>query len=124
KLLKGRDIRLGVWFDMEDADFYKIKRNRNFYNKKTISSICQAFCSRVQKAGYHTGIYASYSWFRDLIEGCDAYDKWVAHWGTNNGKLQDKAYECAFSIGASIHQYSAVDLDKNVMYVDPMTFAD
>ena len=85
-LIKGRDIQCGVWYDMEDADFYK--QRHHVTDSKTISAMCQRFCKKVQDAGYHVGIYASYSWFKEgIISGCDEYDKWVAHWGNNDGTL-------------------------------------
>ena len=112
-LIKGRDIQCGVWYDMEDADFYK--QRHHVTDSKTISAMCQRFCKKVQDAGYHVGIYASYSWFKEgIISGCDEYDKWVAHWGNNDGTLHQD-----FSGFASIHQYTSNPLDRDVMYVDP-----
>ena len=123
-LLKGRDVKLGVWFDMEDADFYKLRKNRNFYNRNLISSICQAFCRKTAAAGYHTGIYASYSWFKEFISGCDQYEKWVAHWGSNESKYEQTSEDAAMELKAAILQYACKPLDRNVMYIDPAKLDD
>lgn len=111
KTIKGRNIRVGVWYDIEDPDRYKGK------SKKTISNICNAFCSTIEAAGYYTGIYSMESWFGTKID-CPKYDKWVASWGTNNGELQNDTSK----IG-TLHQYTSKPLDKDVMYVPLSTYA-
>ena len=115
KVIKGRNIRGGVWFDMEDADKYK-KKNGFKFSKTNISNICNAFCAKIEAAGYYTGIYASKSWMDNYI-ACPKYDKWVASWGTNNGKLQNDT-----SKYGTMHQYTSKPLDKNVMYVPLSTY--
>jgi GH25 family lysozyme M1 (1,4-beta-N-acetylmuramidase) len=117
-------LELPVWFDMEDADFYKLRKNRNFYNRNLISSICQAFCRKTASAGYHTGIYASYSWFKEFISGCDQYEKWVAHWGSNESKYEQTSEDAAMELKAAILQYACKPLDRNVMYIDPAKLDD
>ncbi|MGN0992877.1 MAG: hypothetical protein ACI4PE_03055 [Bacilli bacterium] len=44
---------------MEDADGYK--RRNGMPSNATLRSICAKFCSKVEAAGYYTGIYASQS---------------------------------------------------------------
>ena len=115
KVIKGRDIKVGVWIDMEDADKYK--KNHGFkFTKTNVSNICNAFCKKIETAGYYTGIYASKSWMDNYI-ACPKYDKWVASWGTNNGKLQNDT-----SKYGTLHQYTSKPLDKNVMYVPLSTY--
>lgn len=113
--IRGRKISVGVWFDMEDADGYKAKRGA--VNSTLISEMCKAFCSEVEAAGYYCGIYASASWFKTYIKGCDRYDKWVASWGKNDGKLNTNT-----SGMGSLQQYTSKPLDKNVMYVPLSTY--
>ncbi len=117
-IIKDRDIQCGVWFDMEDSDGYKARNGIN-PTDSVISAMCRAFCGRITEAGYHAGIYASYNWFRNYITDCDEYDKWVAHWGVNDGELNINLSD--FGV---IHQYTSNPLDKNVMYVDLSHFAD
>lgn len=115
KVIKGRNIRVGVWFDMEDADKYKSRHGVT--SASTITAMCNAFCARIEKAGYYAGIYASASWFGSKIN-CPKYDKWVASWGSNNGRLQNDT-----SSMGTLHQYTSKPLDKNVMYVPISTYA-
>lgn len=110
-LIKGLNVQCGVWFDMEDADHYKQKKGA--LNADLISNMCRAFCSIIEKAGYYVGVYASQSWFGTYIKNCDAYDKWVANWGSNSGNKETDT-----SHMGTIQQYTSKPLDKNVMFVD------
>ena len=115
KLIKGRKIKVGVWFDMEDADGYKKKNGMP--SNDTITNMCNEFCEIIKDAGYYVGVYASESWFKSKIKSSMKYPKWVASWGSNDGIRQnDKS-----SIGP-LHQYTSKPLDKNVMYVPISTF--
>lgn len=82
EFLAGRKPRLGVWFDMEDADAYKAKNG--FPLDETITAMCKAFCAAMEEAGNKTGVYASLSWF-DTHIGETGYDRWIAAWGANDG---------------------------------------
>lgn len=113
--IKGRNIKVGVWFDMEDADDYK--KTYNKINAKLITDMCNSFCEIIESAGYYAGIYASKSWFKDYIN-CPKYDKWVASWGTDNGELQTDTSDMG-----SIQQYTTKPLDKDVLYVPLSTFS-
>ena len=100
-------ISMGVWVDQEDADGWKVKNGFKI-NTECISKITSLMCTMIMKEGYHTGIYCSYSWLKYLDRRCVFFDRWVAHWGTNDGtKQQDLAGLC------SIHQYTSVPLDKD-----------
>lgn len=116
KVIKGRNIKVGVWFDMEDADHWK--RNHCFsFTKSNITAICNAFCSEMASKKYYVGIYASRSWIDSYIN-CPSYDKWVAQWGSNNGKVNADTS----NIG-SLLQYTSKPLDKNLSYVDLSRFS-
>lgn len=109
-LIKDRDIKLGVWMDMEDADGWKKKNN--YLNKEHCTMACKVFCDYFKEKGYYTGIYASSSWFGSMIDEL-GYPKWIANWGSNDGTCQGD-----FSSEAVMHQYTSTPIDKNVMYVD------
>lgn len=106
------DIKVGVWFDMEDADNYKRKHGFNFTHEN-ISAICYEFAKTIEDAGYYSGIYTSSSWLPYIKPECDRFDKWVASWGTNNGEIQTDT-----SSEGTIHQYTSKPIDKNIMYAD------
>ena len=106
------EIKVGVWFDMEDADGYKKKHGFKFTHEN-ISAICYAFAKTIEDAGYYSGIYTSSSWLPYIKPECDRFDKWVASWGTNDGTLQNNT-----SKFGTIHQYTSKPIDKNIMYAD------
>ena len=106
------EIKVGVWFDMEDADGYKKKHGFKFTHEN-ISAICYAFAKTIEDAGYYSGIYTSSSWLPYIKPECDRFDKWVASWGTNDGTLQNDTSEYG-----TIHQYTSKPIDKNIMYAD------
>lgn len=106
------DIKVGVWFDMEDADGYKRKHGFKFSNS-TIAPICYKFCKMIEDAGYYSGIYTSSSWLQYVNGLNDRFDKWVANWGSNNGCQQTNT-----SQNGTIQQYTSKPLDKNIMYAD------
>lgn len=106
------DIRVGVWFDMEDADGFKSKHGFKF-TSANIGGICKAFCDEISKAGYYAGIYTASSWLHHLKGTCDKYDKWVASWGKDNGKQNTNT-----SLHGTLQQYTSKPLDKDIMYID------
>lgn len=111
ELIKDRDIKMGVWMDMEDADNWKQKNG--YLNKEHCSMVCKVFCDFFKEKGYYTGIYSTKWWFENYI-GELGFPKWVANWGTNDGTCQDD-----FSDYGVMHQYTAYGgLDKDVAYHD------
>ncbi len=100
-------IRLGVWVDQEDADGWKVKNGFRI-NREYITEITALMCSMIEAQGYYTGIYCSYSWLGYLGEKCAPYDRWVAHWGTDNGEKQND-----MSQYGSIHQFTTKPLDRD-----------
>ena len=116
--------KLGIWYDMEDADDYKKKHG--VLDRAHCLSFCQKYCKIIKDAGYPSGIYSSTWWFDNwLNEGLDSYYKWVAQWDKNDGD-----YHSDTSARGSIHQYTSIDkgtgigLDKDVIYVDMDYFKD
>lgn len=106
------DIKVGVWFDMEDADGYKRKHGFKISNS-TIAPICYKFCKMIEDAGYYSGIYTSSSWLQYVNGLNDRFDKWVANWGKNDGTQHTNT-----SKYGTLQQYTSKPLDKNVMYAD------
>lgn len=107
-LIKDRDIKMGVWMDMEDADGWKQKNG--YLNKEHCSMVCKVFCDFFKERGYFTGVYASSSWFDSMIEE-NGYPKWIANWGSNDGTCQGD-----FSAEGVMHQYTSTPIDKDVAY--------
>ena len=117
---------MGCWFDMEDADGYK-KRN-GMPSNQTLRDMCYAFCEKVENAGYHSGIYASQSWFRNQLAGdsLSKFDKWIAQWPTSMGKQKGLNVKPEDRNDASMWQFTSMakfsgyngNLDANYAYRD------
>ena len=106
-LIKDKDVQLGVWFDMEDADHYKAKKG--VLTKERCTSSCRVFCDILKEHGYYTGVYTSTSWIGTYVD--TEYPLWIANWGSNNGTIQSDQ-----SGVAVMHQYCANPIDKDVIF--------
>lgn len=113
-LIKDKNIQMGVWFDMEDADGYKKKKG--VLTKERCTQSCKIFCDILKEKGYYTGVYTSSSWIGTYVE--TDYPLWIANWGTNDGTIQSDQ-----SDKAVIHQYTSNPIDKNVIYHDVSFYA-
>lgn len=113
-LIKDKNVQLGVWFDMEDADGYK--RKNGVLTKERCTNSCKVFCDILKEKGYYTGVYTSTSWIGTYVD--TDYPLWIANWGTNDGNIQSDQS----NVGV-IHQYTSNPLDKNVIYHDVSFYA-
>lgn len=65
--LTADKLPMGVWFDMEDADDYKV--NRGMPTSQQLTNICSVFINKLWQAGYvNTGLYASYDWLVNVLD--------------------------------------------------------
>lgn len=73
RLLDGRKPIYGVWYDVEDS---------TLPNSDELIDNCIAYCSAIEKAGCHCGIYSSlYFWNQRLNSPrLNRFDRWVAQW--------------------------------------------
>lgn len=78
RIVRGLELDMPLWFDMEDADGYKREHGFSF-TRSNISAITQAFVDTIRAAGYKCGVYASKSWLDDYIQ-VDADAVWLAQW--------------------------------------------
>lgn len=111
RMIKNRNVQVGIWFDMEDADGYKAKNNipLNVANSELYTKICATFTTEIQSAGYkNVGIYASKSVLEDIIG--KEYLKhgdvkvWVAQWSekcTYSGKYDMWQYTSDGAVAGS-----------------------
>ncbi len=80
KWLNGRKLNLPVYYDIED------KSQKNL-GKSTLTSMCEAFCSKIEKAGYWAGIYANKYFFTTYLDYKKLekkYTIWVAQYNNTN----------------------------------------
>ena len=80
KWLNGRNLNLPVYYDVED------KSQQNL-DKNTLTSMCVAFCDKIEKAGYWAGIYANKYFFTTYLDYKrleKKYTIWVAQYNNTN----------------------------------------
>lgn len=113
--IQGKQFEYPLYIDMEDADGYK-QRNGGVANT-TLVQICEVFCNAMRNAGYYPGIYAAESWFQhQLFHLSSQNDKWVASWGTNDGRLQVQKLEYPMHQFTSEYILFNRRFDRNVVY--------
>ena len=108
KLIKGKKLAFPVWFDIEE---------RSHVLRGNCDDIAEAFCSRLEAAGYFTGVYTFDSFAKTNLTDRTKkrYAMWIARIGSAP-KFSDYG----------IHQYSWTgkidgingDVDMNAAYTD------
>jgi len=77
KILKGKTFEYPIAFDIED----KVQLD---LPKKTLTEMCKAFCSVLEKAGYYVCIYSYKSFLTDKLDmtALKDYDVWLSQFNT------------------------------------------
>lgn len=109
-ILNGRAMPYGVWYDIEEKCMFNVGRDQ-------LTAIANAFCERIQAAGYKAGVYMSLSPAEHSINMNQVpYYVWIAQY---NSSLQ-------YSGHADIWQYASdgtipgipSSVDMNYCYTD------
>lgn len=115
KLIKSRNIQLGVWMDMEDSSTKPgepgWKEQNGLLTKEHCSMVCKVFCDYFKSQGYYTGVYTSRSWIGQYVD--TDYPLWIAAWNQDDGNVNSDNSDIAV-----IHQYTSNPFDKDVIYHD------
>ena len=104
-LADGR-IKMGIWYDMEDADGYKEKHGVT--DTQEITNMCNAFINALWRTGYvYVGLYANLYWLTNNIDvpqlgGCAV---WAAQY-SNQCDYED----------ATIWQYTSIARIEGKMF--------
>ena len=93
-LLKGKQFELPVYYDVEN------NQRQGGLSKELLTQIVDAFCSRVQAAGYYVGFYASTSWLKSKMDTVYLSKKYTL-WKADYRAAYDKTIAC------DIHQYTS-----------------
>ena len=72
-------ITLPIYYDLEENGTESGAKER-----------AVIFGDIIERAGYTCGVYASSYWWRTHLKGLNRFTKWVADWGVNNGKPNNK----------------------------------
>ena len=110
--LKGKQFEFPIYIDVEDT-------HHQVGNKRGVTDAIIGFCEYLENLGYYVGIYASdISGFKDkmYINELNAYDKWVARYGSEPKYVKQYGMWQSTSSGR-INGYSG-NLDCDVAYKD------
>lgn len=77
KIIKGCRLEYPVAFDMEDPTQAGLGRT-------ALTGIADAFCRKVEKAGYYVCLYTNPDWMKNRLDmKClSRFDLWIARYGT------------------------------------------
>lgn len=116
KLLNGRKLDYPVYFDMED----KCQRT---LGQLSLTAIANAFMNTIRDGGYRAEIYCSLDWYCNILDtqGIKTDGYWVARYGQNNGKAEEKYKPNVGEAGWQFTSKGSIDgisgyVDMNYMY--------
>lgn len=112
RLIEGYSLDYPIYYDLEDITIQSM-------SKSEIAEIAEAFCSKIEAAGYDVEIYSNTYWWTNILT--DPYfdkfkDKWVAQYNT----------ECTYKGEYAIWQCSSqgsvkgigTNVDLNMLFTD------
>lgn len=110
--LKGKQFEFPIYIDVEDT-------HHQVGNKRGVTDAIIGFCEYLENLGYYVGIYASdISGFQDkmYLNELNAYDKWVARYGSEPKYVKQYGMWQSTSSGR-INGYNG-NLDCDIAYKD------
>lgn len=109
-LVKGYDIDLPLVFDLEHYPGGRFSNAK--LSKRTVTDMCNAFCERVEAAGYESMIYFNPSNLTNDVYPNEIGRLWLAHYTTKTSyTARNYEYWQCTSEGAVNGISGAVDLD-------------
>jgi glucan-binding YG repeat protein len=69
-------------------------------SKQGLTEIANAFCARIEAAGFHPMVYASTNWYANRMNPI-SYDKWVAQYNLSCADSQKKIWQATDSGGVN-----------------------
>lgn len=112
RLIEGYSLDYPIYYDLEDATIQSLP-------KSEIAAIAEAFCSKIEAAGYDVEIYANTYWWTSILT--DPYfdkfaDRWVAQYNTEcTYKGEYAIWQC--SSNGSVDGIDTV-VDLNMLFTD------
>ena len=112
RLIEGRKISLGVWYDIEDNG------TSGAINKESLTNIINTFCNTIKNAGHKVGVYANLNWLENKIEKTikDNYDIWVAQY-YSKCEYEGKYIMWQHTSSGKVNGIST-NVDMNILYED------
>jgi len=80
-----KDRKMPIWYDLEDKSLPP-------FGKDAIEGVAMSFIGECKEAGFEVGIYCNKNWYDNYISQYlkDKFMFWVARYGKNTGKLDEK----------------------------------
>lgn len=101
--------------------FYDVEESKIAGSVKTT---IPAFISALNAAGYNCGVYASAYWFNNYFKGVTIPFRWVASWGSDDGKPHTKPDNCdvwQYTSRGSVSGIGNGGVDCDILYNTSMT---
>lgn len=120
RMIKGRKVQMGIWFDMEDADDYKNKHKLplDVAHKTLYTNICNKFCETIKNAGYmDVGVYSGKWVFENVLNEPNFVantKKWLAQW--NDKPTYKGTYTIWQYTDSGVVNGSSKKTDMNIFY--------
>lgn len=109
------NAKLGVWWDIEDADNYKANHGVDYHETQSFAIAWLDALSDIEPRG----VYASHSWLNDYMNVSELKDHgayiWEAHWN-DDGQICDDEFE--MSQESSDYYIDGVRVDYDIMRDD------
>lgn len=115
KWLNNRKLNLPVYFDIED-------KSQETLSKETLTSMCETFCDRIEKAGYWAGVYANKYWLTSHLDYErleKKYTIWVAQYNNTN-TYKGKYDMWQYTSSGRVNGING-NVDMNILYRDIFT---
>lgn len=108
---KGLGLSYPIYFDSEDAS-----------TKAAAYNAAIAFGNKIEAAGYWCGLYSGEYFYNANLRGLSRFTKWIAKYGSNDGKAHSKPNVSAVDIWqyTSRGKVSGIsgNVDMNICYKD------
>lgn len=80
-----KDYKMPIWYDVEDSSLLSL-------GKDGLEGVILSFIGECRDAGFECGIYCNKNWYDNYISQYmkDKFMFWIARYGKNTGKLDEK----------------------------------
>lgn len=112
KRLKGTGIDKNLTLPI----YYDIEMKKHFDNPQLSADLAKEFCKQIENAGYSSGIYASYSLFKDMVAvdpTLKDYEKWVARYRYDEKRPYKEVTENHIPDVSEIGKVSVIQVTQN-----------
>lgn len=106
KIIGTRNITYPIWYDIEEV----------YGDNNLRTGMCNAFCARIQQAGYATGVYSYFAFFKNFLDlsALINVDKWIADY---RGKRPEEIpHEMWQYTGSGVVDGISTKVDLNICY--------